>query len=118
MNIQELATAHVEKIAAKAIILNNQHLGMVVQWEDNFYAGNRGHTYLGNPDDRAQIYPDYVRVCNCFNVKCERVMYQKRSARRHPADARRRRAVRARRDRALHRARAARSSPPARPWRT
>jgi acetolactate synthase-1/2/3 large subunit len=77
MNIQELATAHVEKIAAKAIILNNQHLGMVVQWEDKFYAGNRGHTYLGNPDDRAQIYPDYVRVCNSFNVKCERVMYRK-----------------------------------------
>ncbi len=77
MNIQELATAHVEKIAAKAIILNNQHLGMVVQWEDNFYAGNRGHTYLGNPENRAQVYPDYVRVCNSFNVKCERVMYKK-----------------------------------------
>jgi acetolactate synthase-1/2/3 large subunit len=77
MNIQELATAHVEKINAKAIILNNQHLGMVVQWEDKFYAGNRGHTYLGDPDKRAQIYPDYVRVCNSFNVKCERVMFKK-----------------------------------------
>src|SRR5947199_2187847 len=44
MNIQELATAHIEKIAAKAIVLNNQHLGMVVQWEDKFYAGNRRHT--------------------------------------------------------------------------
>jgi acetolactate synthase-1/2/3 large subunit len=77
MNIQELATAHVEKIAAKAIILNNQHLGMVVQWEDNFYAGNRGHTYLGNPDHRAEIFPDYVRVCNSFNVPCERVMYKR-----------------------------------------
>jgi acetolactate synthase-1/2/3 large subunit len=77
MNIQEMATAHVEKIAAKAIILNNQHLGMVVQWEDNFYAGNRGHTYLGNPEDRAQIYPDYVRVCNSFNVPCERVMFRR-----------------------------------------
>jgi acetolactate synthase-1/2/3 large subunit len=77
MNIQELATAHVEKINIKAIILNNQHLGMVVQWEDNFYHGNRGHTYLGDPDTRAQIYPDYVRVCNSFNVKCERVMFKK-----------------------------------------
>ena len=77
MNIQELATAHIEKIAAKAIILNNQHLGMVVQWEDNFFEGNRGHTYLGDPDHRAEIYPDYVRVCNSFNVKCERVMYKK-----------------------------------------
>src|SRR5690606_40678382 len=31
MNIQELATAKIEKIGAKAMILNNQHLGMVVQ---------------------------------------------------------------------------------------
>ncbi|HEX5398145.1 MAG TPA: biosynthetic-type acetolactate synthase large subunit [Verrucomicrobiae bacterium] len=77
MNIQELATAHVEKIAAKAIILNNQHLGMVVQWEDNFYQGNRGHTYLGDPKARTDIYPDYVRVCNSFGVKCERVMFKK-----------------------------------------
>jgi acetolactate synthase-1/2/3 large subunit len=77
MNIQELATAHIEKIAAKAIILNNQHLGMVMQWEDKFYGGNRGNTYLGDPDDRKQIYPDYTAVCNSFNVKCERVMYQK-----------------------------------------
>ncbi len=61
MNIQELATAHIEKIAAKAIILNNQHLGMVMQWEDNFYEGNRGHTYLGDPDNRKQIYPGLRR---------------------------------------------------------
>ena len=77
MNIQELATAHIEKIAAKAIILNNQHLGMVVQWEGKFYQGNRGHTYLGDPDGRGEIYPDYVRVCNSFGVKCERVMFKK-----------------------------------------
>ncbi len=62
MNVQELATAHIEKIAAKAMILNNQHLGMVMQWEDRFYAGNRGHTYLGDPDKRKLIYPDYVAV--------------------------------------------------------
>ena len=49
MNVQELACAKVEGIAAKAIILNNQHLGMVVQWEDRFYKSNRGHTFLGNP---------------------------------------------------------------------
>jgi acetolactate synthase-1/2/3 large subunit len=77
MNAQELAMAHIEHIAAKAIILNNQHLGMVVQWEDNFYGGNRGHTYLGDPENRHQIYPDYVRMCASFNVKCERVMYKR-----------------------------------------
>jgi acetolactate synthase-1/2/3 large subunit len=77
MNVQELATAHIEKIAAKALILNNQHLGMVVQWEDNFYAGNRGHTYLGDPEHRRQIYPDYVTMARGFNVPAQRVMYKK-----------------------------------------
>jgi len=77
MNVQELATAHIEKIAAKVIIMNNQHLGMVMQWKTVSYAGNRGNTYLGDPTDRKQIYPDYTAVCNSFNVKCERVMYKK-----------------------------------------
>jgi len=77
MNVQELATAHIEKIAAKAIILNNQHLGMVMQWEDRFYKGNRGHTYLGDPEKRANIYPDWVAICKGFNVPSERVMYKK-----------------------------------------
>ena len=77
MNVQELATAHIEKIAAKAMILNNQHLGMVMQWEDNFYQGNRGHTYLGDPGRRGQIYPDYVAMARSFNVPSERVMYKK-----------------------------------------
>lgn len=77
MNVQELATAHIEHIAAKALILNNQHLGMVVQWEDNFYAGNRGHTFLGDPDNRHRIFPDYVTVAKGFNVPAERVMFRK-----------------------------------------
>jgi len=77
MNVQELATAHIEKIAAKALILNNQHLGMVVQWEDKFYQGNRGHTYLGDPENRQQIYPDFVAMAKSFNVPAERVMFKK-----------------------------------------
>ncbi|MEO8429034.1 MAG: thiamine pyrophosphate-dependent enzyme, partial [Verrucomicrobiota bacterium] len=77
MNVQELATAHIEKIAAKALILNNQHLGMVVQWEDRFYAGNRGHTYLGDPENMKQIYPDYVAMAKSFNVPSERVMFKR-----------------------------------------
>lgn len=77
MNVQELATAHIEKIAAKALVLNNQHLGMVVQWEDRFYAGNRGHTYLGDPDNMKQIYPDYIAMAKSFNVPCERVMFRR-----------------------------------------
>ncbi len=85
MNVQELALAHVEGIAAKAMILNNQWLGMVMQWEDRFYKSNRGHTFLGNPkqtyegslEDATGIYPDYVKICEGFAVKCERVMHKK-----------------------------------------
>jgi acetolactate synthase-1/2/3 large subunit len=77
MNVQELATAHIERIAAKAIILNNQHLGMVMQWEDKFYQSNRGHTYLGDPKHREGIYPDYVAMARSFNVPAQRVMYKK-----------------------------------------
>ena len=77
MNVQELATAHIEGIAAKAIILNNQHLGMVVQWEDRFHGGNRGHTFLGDPKDLKRIYPDYVQLCKGFGVTCERVIHKK-----------------------------------------
>lgn len=74
MNIQELATAHIERIAAKAVVLNNQHLGMVVQWEDRFYQSNRGHTYLGDPQNPHQVYPDFVAIAQGFNVPAERVV--------------------------------------------
>jgi acetolactate synthase-1/2/3 large subunit len=77
MNIQELATAHIEGIAAKAMVLNNQYLGMVVQWEDRFYGSNRGHTFLGDPRDSTRIYPDYVQMCKGFGVPCERVIHKK-----------------------------------------
>jgi len=79
MNIQELATAHIEKIAAKAMILNNQHLGMVVQWEDRFYGSVRGNTILGDesnvgsPDNLGGLYPDFVKIAEGFGVKGRRV---------------------------------------------
>lgn len=77
MNVQELATAHIDGIAPKVIILNNQHLGMVVQWEDRFYDSNRGHTFLGDPKDRSRIYPDYLGICQGFGVPAERVIHKK-----------------------------------------
>jgi len=79
MNIQELATCKIEKIAAKAMILNNQHLGMVVQWEDRFYGSVRGNTILGDetnvgsPDNLAGLYPDFVKIADGFGVKGRRV---------------------------------------------
>jgi acetolactate synthase-1/2/3 large subunit len=80
MNIQELATAHIEKIAAKAMILNNQHLGMVVQWEDRFYGSVRGNTILGDennvggPDNPDALYPDFVKIAEGYGVNGRRVI--------------------------------------------
>jgi acetolactate synthase-1/2/3 large subunit len=80
MNIQELATCKIEKIAAKAMILNNQHLGMVVQWEDRFYGSVRGNTILGDesnvgsPDNPSALYPDFVKIAEGFGVKGRRVI--------------------------------------------
>ena len=80
MNIQELATAHIEKIGAKVIILNNQHLGMVVQWEDRFYGSVRGNTILGDetnvgsPDNPDALYPNFVMIAEGYGVKGRRVI--------------------------------------------
>jgi acetolactate synthase-1/2/3 large subunit len=79
MNIQELATLKCEKLPVKVLLLNNQHLGMVVQWEDRFMQGNRAHTYLGpidNPEavgmgdgiSPAQRYPDFVGIAKGFGL--------------------------------------------------
>ena len=67
MNIQELATAYTEKLPVKVLLLNNQHLGMVMQWEDRFYESNRAHTYLGAGFDH-DPYPDFVTIAKGFGV--------------------------------------------------
>jgi acetolactate synthase I/II/III large subunit len=72
MNIQELACAFVEKLPVKVLLLNNQHLGMVVQWEDRFYESNRGHTYLGAGADEAP-YPDFVALARGFRCGARHV---------------------------------------------
>ncbi|MGA2033525.1 MAG: biosynthetic-type acetolactate synthase large subunit [Thermoguttaceae bacterium] len=77
MNIQEMATCYCEKLPVKVMLLNNMHLGMVVQWEDRFHAANRAHTYLGPIDHPeavglgngltpAERYPDFVAIAQGF----------------------------------------------------
>ena len=79
MNIQELGTCFCEKLPVKVLLLNNQHLGMVVQWEDRFMQGNRAHTYLGPIDNPEAVgkgdglgpkerYPDFVSIAKGY--KC------------------------------------------------
>ncbi len=77
MNIQEMATCYCEEVPVKVMLMNNMHLGMVVQWEDRFHQGNRAHTYLGpirHPEAIGQgdgitpkvRYPDFVAVARSF----------------------------------------------------
>ncbi|MBN9520389.1 biosynthetic-type acetolactate synthase large subunit [bacterium] len=73
MNVQELATAYAEKIPAKVLLLNNQHLGMVMQWEDRFFGSNRAHTYLGAGDDHAP-YPDFETIAKGFGVRARSIV--------------------------------------------
>ena len=84
MNIQELATLFCESLPVKMIVLNNQHLGMVVQWEDRFHNGNRGHTYLGPVDHPEAIgqgegdlpevtYPDFVAIAKGFGIASRQI---------------------------------------------
>ncbi|MFP4687625.1 MAG: thiamine pyrophosphate-dependent enzyme, partial [bacterium] len=67
MNEQELACAAQHNIGAKTIVFNNHHLGMVVQWEDRFYGGTRGDTYIGDPP------VDFVKICEGHCVEADRV---------------------------------------------
>jgi acetolactate synthase-1/2/3 large subunit len=77
MNIQELGTCFCEKLPVKVLLLNNQHLGMVVQWEDRFHQSNRAHTYLGpidNPEATGKgdglgpkvRYPNFVQIARGY----------------------------------------------------
>ncbi|KAA0057770.1 acetolactate synthase 3 [Cucumis melo var. makuwa] len=73
MNVQELATISVEKLPVKILLLNNQHLGMVVQWEDRFYKANRAHTYLGNPSNESEIFPNMLKFAEACGIPAARV---------------------------------------------
>ena len=67
MNIQELGTLHAEEIDLKMIILNNQHLGMVAQWEDRFYGSKRGNTVMKNKRVE-RPYPDFVTIASGYSI--------------------------------------------------
>ena len=83
MNIQELATAVVNNINVKIIILNNEYLGMVRQWQEMFYGKRYSHTCLRrgpecsfrcskpgeNHADCKPVYvPDFVKVAQAYGA--------------------------------------------------
>jgi len=77
MNIQEMAACQCEKIPVKLLLLNNQYLGMVYQWEDRFCKKNHAQTFLGPIDDPEKYalkddfcptnrYPNFVEIAKGF----------------------------------------------------
>jgi acetolactate synthase-1/2/3 large subunit len=66
MTLCELATAQIHKLPAKCLIINNNYLGMIRQWQELFY-DNRlsGSDLEGNPD--------FVKLAQSYGVKALRI---------------------------------------------
>lgn len=62
MNIQELATAVVEKLNVKVAILNNCCLGMVRQWQELFYDERYASSIL------CEECPDFVKLAEAYGA--------------------------------------------------
>lgn len=61
MNIQELATAVINKLPVKVAILNNRYLGMVRQWQELFFDERYSHTNL-------DVVPDFVEIAHAYRA--------------------------------------------------
>jgi len=61
MNIQELATAVINKLPVKVAILNNHYLGMVRQWQELFYNERYSYSHL-------EVVPDFVKVAEAYGA--------------------------------------------------
>ncbi|MDO4182255.1 MAG: biosynthetic-type acetolactate synthase large subunit [Coriobacteriia bacterium] len=66
MNSQEMATAAINGVPVKVLILDNRCLGMVHQWQKLFYEERYSNTLL---DDN----PDFVKLADAYSWQGERV---------------------------------------------
>ncbi len=79
MTAHELAACHRYKIGVKIVIINNQWLGMVRQWQDMIYKGHRSGSAMADPimsvkpEGEVDIYPDFVTIAAGYRVRGERV---------------------------------------------
>ena len=71
MNIQELATAVIEKIPVKIMILNNSCLGMVRQWQELFYKKRYSYTKF------CVDSPDFVKLAESYGAVGMRITKKK-----------------------------------------
>jgi acetolactate synthase-1/2/3 large subunit len=76
MTIHELATCHRFKVGVKVVVINNQWLGMVRQWQDMIYDKHRSSSDLSDPMAVSEggIYPDFIKVAAGYGVSAERVL--------------------------------------------
>jgi acetolactate synthase-1/2/3 large subunit len=59
MNIQEMATAVQYNLPVKIVLLNNNYLGMVRQWQELFYEKRYSHTEM-------MVTPDFVKLAEAY----------------------------------------------------
>mgnify|MGYP003325003005 CR=1 FL=1 len=65
MTIQELGTVFQTKAAVKIVVLNNDFLGMVRQWQQLFFDKRYASTELVNPD--------FTTICKGYRIESKRV---------------------------------------------
>ena len=78
MTIHELATCRRYGVGVKVVVINNQWLGMVRQWQDMIYDGHRAESGMADPmavkaADEVEVYPDFPTIAAGYRVKAERV---------------------------------------------
>ncbi|HEY4673708.1 MAG TPA: biosynthetic-type acetolactate synthase large subunit, partial [Nitrososphaerales archaeon] len=62
MNMQELATAVENNMDLKIIVINNEHHGMVRQWQTLFFNSNYSASHF-------DVMPDFVKLAEAFGAK-------------------------------------------------
>lgn len=65
MTIQELGTIFQNKTGVKIVILNNEFLGMVRQWQELFFENRYASTEMTNPD--------FVKIAEGYHIPATRV---------------------------------------------
>lgn len=65
MTIQELGTIFQQKAAVKVVVLNNDFLGMVRQWQQLFFDKRYASTEM--------INPDFVKIAEGYYIKAKKV---------------------------------------------
>jgi len=62
MNIQELSTCKQYDLPVKVVVLNNQALGMVKQWQDLNYESRHSNSYMDSLPDFEKLMESYGHV--------------------------------------------------------